>query len=980
MKKKRLYLLSAVSAAAVLAACTADEILSERRSDQLAYMAEESMPVQVVASMSDDAWGDADTRAGQSLNDGVFSLMYSTNSSSAVCLRADDGSGTYSNYQYKVVGTTGASAISAVSTPAYFPAGVTTVNVYAWYPYNSGNTSFTVNNNQSTDANYILSDLMLANKSQCKRVKSNNVYTISDANKATLTFRHVMAKLKLNVTAATGVTINSVKLAGVKRTVAISGPDGSGNVSIGNATGSGEEITVYGTIAAGSTANVAAVIPPQKLTGGFLVINATYGSKTGNVTYDLGSSGKTFEGNKVYTMTMTVNKQDILQTISIADWNAGSYNAVEVQPTPVGTGGDLDFEQSTEMTLTFNGSNGTITINDTSGATFSAVSSNSSVATASVSGKVVTVQPKGAGNAGVFVTANDGSTYGVISVTVNKAATEVTSAPTAKTNLTYTGSSQTLINAGAASTGTTMQYKLDNGSWSTSLPSATNANTSGYKVYYKAVPPNTNNYEAETAGTDYITVPVAKAAGKVTLDKSSVTDIYRSGGTATVNVSSKLGTGSLSVKSSNTNVATVSISGTTITVTGAGTAGTATITVTAAADANYNEATATFTATTVDKSPSSVTTAPTSKSPAYNGSNQALVNAGVASGGTMYYKLGSSGSWSTSVPQASGMGPYTVYYYVKGDDTHLDTGSESSPAGNVSVTFSKGTPTLSLSPASATIVAGNNTTATISRSSSNPGTLSVSAQSNSSVATGSISGTTLTVNGVAAGSATITVKVASNTYWNEKTVTFTATVKTSATTTLSALKSSWNANYLGASVYSDGTVGWATSISGKTRIGVVAYHADSDVDSAISGSRILVLAIAKAATCAWGHYGTSCDGTTHGSYTYSKSGNSGYTQTQALCNNGSDSSTHPAAYKAWNYSATIPSGGASPGHWFLPSQTQWGWMSAQRGYAGISSGWYWSSTEGDSDIAFYLYGNNGNASSVSDKSNIFNIAHACFAY
>jgi len=973
MKKKKLTLLSAVAAAAVLAACTADEILSERRSDQLAYMAEESMPVQVVASMSDDAWGDADTRAGQSLNDGVFSLMYSTNSSSAVCLRADDGSGTYSNYQYKVVGTTGASAISAVSTPAYFPAGVTTVNVYAWYPYNSGNTSFTVNNNQSTDANYILSDLMLANKSQCKRVKSNNVYTISDANKATLTFRHVMAKLKLNVTAATGVTINSVKLAGVKRTVAISGPDGSGNVSIGNATGSGEEITVYGTIAAGSTANVAAVIPPQKLTGGFLVINATYGSKTGNVTYDLGSSGKTFEGNKVYTMTMTVNKQDILQTISIADWNAGSYNAVEVQPTPVGTGGDLDFEQSTEMTLTFNGSNGTITINDTSGATFSAVSSNSSVATASVSGKVVTVQPKGAGNAGVFVTANDGSTYGVISVTVNKAATEVTSAPTAKTNLTYTGSSQTLINAGAASTGTTMQYKLDNGSWSTSLPSATDANTSGYKVYYKAVPPNTNNYEAETAGTDYITVPVAKAAGKVTLDKSSVTDFYMSGGTATVNVSSKLGTGSLSVKSSNTNVATVSISGTTITVRGAGTAGTATITVTAAADGNYNEASATFTATTVNKT-NPTYTAPTAKSLTYNGSAQTLINAGSTSDGTMYYSLTNGSGWSTSLPTGSGMS-HTVYYYVAGDATHLD-----SSVGSVTVTFSKGTPTLSLSPASATIVAGNNTTATISRSSSNPGTLSVSA-SNSSVATGSISGTTLTVNGVAAGSATITVKVASNTYWNENTVTFTATVKTSATTTLSALKSSWNDDYLGASVYSDGTVGWATSISGKTRIGVVAYHADSDVDSAISGSRILVLAIADAATCAWGHYGTTCNNTTHGSYTYSTSGNSGYTQTQALCNNGSDSSTHPAAYRAWIYSATIPSGGASPGHWFLPSRTQWGWMSGQRRYAISSGGFYWSSTElGSADAYGVPGGSGGNANSNSYKNITNSGARACFAY
>ena len=970
MKKKKLTLLSAVTAAAIMAACTADEMLSERRVDQLAYMAEEQTPVQVVTAWSENEWTDeADTRAGQSLNDQVFSLMYSTNSASAVCLRADDGQGTYSSYQYNVVGTTGANAISPNSSAAYFPAGVTTVNVYGWYPYNSGSTSFSVSNNQTADADYILSDLMLANKSQCTRVKSNNVYTISDGNKATLAFRHVMAKIKLNVTAGTGVTINSVKFASVKRTVAISGPNGSGTVSIGDATGSGEEITVYGTIAAGATANVAAVIPPQTVKGNFIVINATYGSKTGNVTYQLdGTTGKTFAGNTVYTATMTVNKQDIQQTISIAEWT-NAQGSVTVEPTTSTSGGDIDFTGDTDMTLTYNGANGTVTINESG--TYTAISSNTDIATVGVSGMTVTVAPVAAGSAKVYVTNSDGTNYGVINVTVNKAATEVTTAPTAN-NLTYTGSAQTLVTAGTASAGCTMYYRLENGSWGTAIPTATGANTTGYTVYYKAVPPDTDNYEAETTAQT-VNVVVAKADGSVTLDKSSVSDIYKSGGTATVNVTAHSGTGAITASSSNTGIATVGVSGTIVTVTGAGTAGTATITVTAAADANYNEATATFTATTVDKSTPTFS-APTAKSLTYNGSAQTLINAGSTSDGTMYYSLTNGSGWSTTLPTGTGMS-HTVYYYVAGDATHLD-----SSVGSVTVNFSKGSPTLSLSPASATIIAGNNTTATISRSSSNPGNLSVSAQSNSSVATGSISGTTLTVNGVAAGSATITVKVASNTYWNEKTVTFTAAVKPSATTTLSALKSSWNANYLGASVYSDGTVGWATSISGKTRIGVVAYYNADGVDSGVSGAKILVLAIANAAICAWGHSDTTCDGTIHGSYTYSKSGNSGYTQTQALCNNGSDSSTHPAAYKAWNYSATIPTGGASPAHWFLPSQTQWGWMSAQRGYAGISSGFHWSSTERTSYNAYYLDGINGYTSPYTAKGFTGCGARACFAY
>ena len=57
-------------------------------------------------------------------------------------------------------------------------------------------------------------------------------------------------------------------------------------------------------------------------------------------------------------------------------------------------------------------------------------------------------------------------------------------APTAITGLEYTGSAQELINAGSSSDGE-MQYSLDNSSWSTSIPTATNVGT--YTVYYRVV-------------------------------------------------------------------------------------------------------------------------------------------------------------------------------------------------------------------------------------------------------------------------------------------------------------------------------------------------------------------------------------------------------------------------------------------------------------------------------------------------------------
>ena len=69
--------------------------------------------------------------------------------------------------------------------------------------------------------------------------------------------------------------------------------------------------------------------------------------------------------------------------------------------------------------------------------------------------------------------------------------------------------------------------------------------------------------------------------------------------------------------------------------------------------------------------PSSVSAVPTAINPTYTGVMQALVNAGEATGGTMYYSLDND-VWSTAIPTAKNAGNYTVYYKVIGDDTHTD--------------------------------------------------------------------------------------------------------------------------------------------------------------------------------------------------------------------------------------------------------------------------------------------------------------------
>jgi hypothetical protein len=70
-----------------------------------------------------------------------------------------------------------------------------------------------------------------------------------------------------------------------------------------------------------------------------------------------------------------------------------------------------------------------------------------------------------------------------VEFTIAKADSTLT-APNAITDLVYNGSNQALVSAGSSTTGT-VQYKLNDGEWSTNVPTATEAGE--YTVYYKLV-------------------------------------------------------------------------------------------------------------------------------------------------------------------------------------------------------------------------------------------------------------------------------------------------------------------------------------------------------------------------------------------------------------------------------------------------------------------------------------------------------------
>lgn len=155
--------------------------------------------------------------------------------------------------------------------------------------------------------------------------------------------------------------------------------------------------------------------------------------------------------------------------------------------------------------------------------------------------------------------------------------------PPTTTSLTYNTQSQTLVNAGST-TGGTLQYKLEGGTYGTSLPTATNAGN--YTVYYRVVGNDDYNDVAEQS----LSVTIQKATGTISY---STTSTNRGFFDSFTNTLSKTGDGTVTYSSSATSIATVNSTSGLVSVQGA--EGQATITATVADGANYTYTTKTRT-------------------------------------------------------------------------------------------------------------------------------------------------------------------------------------------------------------------------------------------------------------------------------------------------------------------------------------------------------------------------------------------------
>ena len=297
-----------------------------------------------------------------------------------------------------------------------------------------------------------------------------------------------------------------------------------------------------------------------------------------------------------------------------------------------------------------------------------------------------------------------------------------------------------------------VEYSIDNGkTYIENIPQIINATSVSVIVKASRI-----GYKTETVTK---TAVVNKAEGKLKLSETSGTITYPNNTAFTVSEN----TGTLSVSSNNNNIATASVSGNTVAVKSGTTAGKATITVTSAEASNYTAKSATYEAT-VNNGTISLSATPYTGT--YDGkAHKALTNVSVnPSDAKLEYSI-NGGTYSTTMPTITNTSSFTVT--VRASKAGYKTQSTTQ-----TVKVNKANGSLSLSSYSSTITYPNSTSFTAS------GTGSISAwSSNTGVATVSVSGNTVTVKSIGVGSATITVKSASNTNYNEKTATYTVTVK-----------------------------------------------------------------------------------------------------------------------------------------------------------------------------------------------------------
>lgn len=495
MKKTNCYILSLLMAAA-LTACSSD-VDQGQQSPFTDLSPDGAVPVTFSVSDLRDI-----TRAATSI------VTFNANEKVKVFVKPN-GASDYTQYDYKTAA--GQSNVSLTldknyatndATPPYFPAGTgTTVQAYAYYPAPAASAAtFSVADNQTSDANYKASDLMYA-----------EVRTITKGSSegTNLQMNHLMAQLHLNVTGV-GLTVNRV-LVNAQRSVTFT-------PSAGTATATGTASDIVAATAAGDAYVCIPVQPINTVT--IKVETGSEGDAATTATFTFTSTDD-FEAGKSYPINLTVNATSLGTTTAISDWNG--QQSVTYAPT-----GDLTIDPISEVT--YNGSAYTPTL----------VVKKGDTTLTKDAANGYTCQWFNNTNAGtaVVLVLGQGTYAGSVAVgkfTIKKADATYT-APSAITGLTYTGEAQALANAGTSGHGTFAYCATQNGTYTTTIPTGTNAGSS-YAVYWKL----TGDDNHKDASGSLTGISIAKATPSVTAPTAKPSLLYTGSALELINAGSTTG-------------------------------------------------------------------------------------------------------------------------------------------------------------------------------------------------------------------------------------------------------------------------------------------------------------------------------------------------------------------------------------------------------------------------------------------------------
>ena len=196
----------------------------------------------------------------------------------------------------------------------FWPASGNGLFIYGIYPanaataYNATGVEFTVQADQSSDANYMASDLMTGAPA------ANPVARVSTP--VPLTFTHLLTKVDINLTAGTGFTAADLATA----TVSILGLKPTTTFNVQSTAVSTPSGTATDIIAGTGVTTSAIIVPGQSVAAGTNFIKVSCAG--GDYIYKMGTA-TTFGASSVYTYNLTVNKTGLtLSTASITAWQS----------------------------------------------------------------------------------------------------------------------------------------------------------------------------------------------------------------------------------------------------------------------------------------------------------------------------------------------------------------------------------------------------------------------------------------------------------------------------------------------------------------------------------------------------------------------------------------------------------------------------------------------------------------------------------